>query len=244
MIREIFRNEIGSTLKTNTFFSFFDFKITEEQQNVVNILYLPDNKYYFQFDIPTSTVEFKKYYDERHSEQYSEKYREYYYSAIISPWKSAIRENVSFEGKKSILNGIKQWMTYLKEDLLNTPINRKVQEHEEKLNELSGIIDNVENDYLSENEKQELINRINDLELHMIKNIDELNKKSEEKEILINSLKEEIELLKEKMQIFNKKNFFRTFAAKIVEWAIKPENQKLIGNSVDVVKNLIENKKD
>jgi hypothetical protein len=200
MIREAFRNEIENTLNSNVFFSCYDFKTTEEAQNNVKILYLADNRYSFQFKIPTFTTEF--------NDKYDKKYQSYYYGATVSPWASAICENVNFQGKESLLSGIQEWMMYLKEDLLNSLINRKIQEHEEKLNELNEIIDNISEEYLSENETKELTSRIDEPELNMEKNINELNKRAEEKEILIKSLKEEIEALKEKMGILNKKIFW------------------------------------
>lgn len=234
MIREVFRNEIGNALGSNTFFSYYDFEIAEEVSNIVKILYLPDDEYYFKFTIPTSRMESEN----RHNT------KEYYYKATIAPWTSAICENANFEGKEELLNGIMNWMNYLKEDLLNTPINRKIQEHEKRLNEFGEVINNMGDEYLSPGEIQELIRRIDELELSMEENINALNKKSEEKEMLIKSLKEEIEAIKEKMEIFNKKNFFRTFAAKIMQWASNPINQKLLGNGVTMVKNLIEKKTD
>jgi len=236
MLRESFKSELEKCLNSNSFFSYFDFEVIEDEKGVVSIEFLTENKYYFNFKIPTSTSEFE--------DKYEKKYSEYYYKTTISPWISALSENVNFIGKNALFSGIKEWMKYLQEDLLSIPVNRKIQEHENKLNEINEIIETMNNDYLSEDEKEQLVQRIDQLEQNMIKSINELNKKVEEKESLIQSLKSEFEALKEKTEIYNKKNFFKTFAAKIVQWTSDPNNQKILGSGITIVRNLIENKKD
>ena len=235
MIREMFLSELKRTLSLNDFFSCYDFNIIEEKQNTVKIIFLSDDRYYFKFAIPTAKTEMENKYGKDYL---------YIYSATVSPWASAVCEEIGFRRKENLLNAIIEWMKYLKEDLINTPINRKILEHEKKLNEFYEILNNMEDEYLSEEEMNLFVSRIDELEKNMVNNINELNKKAEEKDRIINSLKNEFDTLKEKMDIFNKKGFFKSFASKIMTWSLDPNNQKLIGNGVAFVRNMIEHKKD
>jgi predicted RNase H-like nuclease (RuvC/YqgF family) len=111
-----------------------------------------------------------------------------------------------------------------------------------KINEFTELLDNLENKYFTEDEADNLIKKIDELQQSMISNINDLSKKSEEKENLINELKSEINALKRKIDIFDKKGMFKSLVAKMFQWAAKPENQKLIGDGVTIARNLIENK--
>ena len=235
MLREIFKKEIEDCLSSNKFHSLYDFSIEEDKpkENHIRIIYLPDKKYYFTFEIPNFKSELKTDFGQE---------RKYIYTTVIAPWQTAEVEKAKFYSKDEFLNGIKDWLKYLEEDLLSIPVNRKIKQVEENLHLFMETIDNLENKYFTDNEAKDLITKIEEIQESMVNNINQLNKKSEEKEILINELKTEIEALKIKVDIFDKKGMFKSLIAKIFQWTAKPENQRLIGDGVTIVKNLIENK--
>lgn len=235
MLREVFKRQLEERFSSNSFFSLYDFSIDEDKpkENQVNIIYLPDSKYHFNFIIPDSKTEIKEDYGSENK---------YVYNALIAPWQTAEIEKVKFYSKDAFLNGIDDWLKYLEEDLLSKPVNRKIKHFEEQLNEFIVIIEDFDDKYFTEEEAKNLEDKINEIQQAMISNINQLNKKTEEKENMISELKLEIEALKKKIDIFDKKGMFKSFVAKIFQWTTKPENQKLIGDGVSIVKNLIENR--
>jgi hypothetical protein len=237
MFREKFKQEIEETLAKSTFFSVFDFNIIQdkEKSSIITIYYKYDSEYFLEFEIPTSTTEVEQ--------QYSRK-SYYYYKAKISPWDAAKVEKVAFESKDKFLSGILTWLKYLEEDLLSIPLNRKINDYEQKLAEYTEMVNDLDGEYFSRSDAENLKSKISELQEQMIANINNLYKKSDEKEEYINNLKKEIEALKSKFEILDKKSVFKSLFGKFLQWSSRPENQKLIDDGSKFFKSLIENKPD
>jgi len=233
MFREKFKSEIIEVLSSKSFFSNYDFTIAanDSKKGQISIAYNHCEKYYFIFQIPDGERTKKGDYGDVNY---------YLYHATIAPWEAAELESVRFESKSEFLKGLNRWLGFLEEDLTSSPTNRKLKSMEEKMSSYSEMIDEIEGEYFSQEEADSLKNKIDELHVKMTESINNLDKDSNEKARTIRELKQEIEGLKTKIEILDKKGALKSLVGRILVWTSKPENQKLIGDGTTFVKGLID----
>ncbi|WP_063668326.1 hypothetical protein [Aliivibrio fischeri] len=231
MLRLKFKEKIGTVLSSNSFFSLYDFIISESKSSV-KIEYGIDPRYCFSFVIPSSQSSIK--------DMYGTNKNIYIYRAEISPWETAIKENTEFESQDLLLNGISRWLTFLKEDLNSTPTLRRIERIEEKFLEFSKKADSFNGEYFTVEESENLKAKFEELSKKMEDAINTLSIQSEEKTERINTLQEEIESLKCKLDILDKRGVIRSFVGQLMQWSSKSENQTLIEGAGAIAKELIE----
>jgi hypothetical protein len=194
MLRLKFKEKIGKVLSSNSFFSRYDFTINESKDSV-NIEYGIDPKYCFSFVIPSSKSRVKDNYDNFDNM--------YVYNATISPWETAIKENTQFKSQESLLNGMSNWLIFLKEDLYSTPALRRIENIEEQFLEYSKKADLLSGEYFTVEESENLKDKFEELSQKMEDAINSLSIQATEKTEKINTLKDEVESLKRKLEILD-----------------------------------------
>lgn len=212
MLRECIKNEVFGALN-HDIFRYEDFTIVENSGYKGNIQ-IGYGDYYFRmvFGIQYCEIEF-------------------------SPGEVLTKEATNLDLSRfedHISMHIHNWLHRIKRDMLN-PIERRfvdnrIQEFKE---EVEGKLEEIEDDYFTKDEGDELRERLEQLE-KMISEMDS----QEELKAEISKMKEELEFLKATIDTLTKKKWFKNALLKFWSWGQKEENRKLIESGVEVVKTI------
>ena len=211
MIRDSIKNICFNALDFDIFRmeDFVIYEETEENSYIINITY---DKYYCRIDFP---------FDEH----------------VLCEIKctpgtifveGADAKSINYLGK--IVETVHNWLNRLKEEVMK-PLERRyidgeLQHFQEQLN---NKLDEMDDSYFTRAEAKELKERLKILE-EMIQN------NSNESNAEIEKIGKEIEFLKTTIDSSTKKKWIKNALTKIWTWGQNPENQKLIENSISVVK--------
>ena len=229
MLRELVIKEIETILGGNSFFSIHDFSITSSENRYdddLRITYRDKEKYYFHVAIPRSITK-------KENESY------YEISGEACPWSLAAKEKVIFHSKAKLLDGIQLWVSFLVEDLKSFAANRKISEIEQRLKNAFEKIEDIEGDYFSGDEILDIINKLSSLEEEFKSKIKDVYDSKAEADQKLSKLHEEIQALKDKLEILDKAQWKKSFLSKTFDWLKDPKNQKMLSTGARIVKDLL-----
>lgn len=221
MIRMNLLKEILDVISKSQYFSEHDFDI---EHNAVNngtnllISYKYDNKYYFKVLIPDK----KQKYDE------SAYAVDFVITGRRCPGDLSFDEQISYIGRKELIEGIETWIHFMKQDFLAMPVYRKLEEQKQEVESLKEMMWKIPDEYFTREEAAELKRRLDEMEQKFSQYLKaEINnqKEFEEKQA---ALHEQIETLKSQIDSFKKPGWFGTFLGRLAVWSTDPSNQPLI----------------
>lgn len=230
-MRTSFLNEINAVLSNGPFFELTDFKIEQSKHKdgdtLLNITYEPDSSFKVLSRIPLT----------RTKVDYSE---EFVISANVFPGEINTNEYLTFNGKSKLLAGLAEWRNRVYEELMAIPVLRRSEEQRQQIEKILEDLGDLDESYFTKDEANTLKDRLDDLEARFAESIKmHLDDKTAQEQQL-GSLHAEISDLKAKTDTRTKRGWARSFAKRFVEWSEDPENRKLLGTGVEVVKGLIE----
>ncbi|AYV67101.1 hypothetical protein C2I06_09555 [Niallia circulans] len=131
--------------------------------------------------------------------------------------------DIIFEQKEDELTSeevreqIDSWLKNIYNSLSAQPLNRKVSEHEEMLNEVKEKIDSLEgfDDFFTREESKIYIQKLNELENRFKEQFEEEQINRENTEEQIQSLQKDIEVLKTQLDMLTKKNWILSFSTRL-----------------------------
>jgi hypothetical protein len=241
MVREKFIRLINDTIDKNPKFSFADFSIEQKKtttrgiQTIVKVQYNYDENYYLNINIPSSRSSFKK------NDYSDEKILTYEIECEYSPGDIELNEKITVRGTDGVLNHLSYWLTLVWDELMAIPINRDFSNLKDSVDELFGEMKKVTDESFTQNERDDFEKKLDELEKRFADNITSQQFEKQELEDKLETLHSEIDGLKKTLKVFNKKNWFKSFGAKILGWGAKPENQKMIADGAKIVKGFLGN---
>lgn len=232
MIRPIIFKKVNETIELEDFFSQHDFEITAigDSENILSIKYRYDEKYFFNAQIPSE--KFTKKTDYGPTEIYNIR-------TSLSPGEMGSHEQVNFEGLSDMLRGIKEWLSWLKDDIIAAPLNRKVTEFEKEVTHLSSKLDEIEDGYFTVEEAKDYKKKLDEMYEVFESTLREemTNKKKLDEELV--KIKKEIQTLKLTIESLKKKQWFKSVIVRFVNWSQNPTNRKLLAAGGKLVKGLL-----
>jgi len=201
-LTETFFKEIENELNSEHFLSD-DFNIKTESYNnyiKLNIIYSYLPQYVFEGFI---------YKDEEK------------FDARFNPGTVAIVVKKDNLLRQEFLMAIREWLNNTYSEMTNSPIERKVKEHDEILKSWQEKIHSMGEGgehFFTKEEGEELRNKLNELE-ELLKNeiIEKDENKYEQKQDL-DKLNSEINTLRQHLEVLNKKNWFLSFSVRLFTW--------------------------
>ena len=241
MVREKFIRLINDTIDENPKFSFADFTVEQKKttirgvQTIVKVQYNYNDNYYLNINIPTSRTSFKK------NDYSDEKVIDYEIECEYSPGDIELNEKTNVRGTNGVLKHLSYWLNIVWDELMAIPVNREFNELKTSVDQLFGKMKNVSNEAFTKDERAEFEDKLDKLEKRFVDNLKSQELEKNELEEKLETLHSEIDSLKETLKVFNKKNWFKSFGAKILSWGAKPENQTMISNGAKIVKGFLNN---
>lgn len=219
MVRASIKNGIREALNYDVF-RVEDFRFTEDSENDKEIIIIEKDKYYFKISfskIDSNNIEITCNPGKIHSDI---KFQIYVTSDVIH----TLKDNVY------------DWLKRLKEDIINAPNARYIENEIEQFSkEIDEKLKDMENEYFSREEGEQIGERLNKLEQLVLKRKND--EKSDKKMIeQLEKMKNEIEFLKETINKMSKKNWIKNAVIKFYSWSQKAENKELIEMGVDTIK--------
>lgn len=241
MVREKFIRLINDTIDKNPKFSFADFTVEQKKttirgvQTIVKIQYNYNENYSLNINIPTNRTSFKK------NDYSNEKILDYEIECEYSPGDIEMNEKINVRGTNGVLNHLSYWLNLVWDELMAIPINREFNNLKDSVDQLFGEMKKVSNESFTQSEREDFESKLDELEKRFAENIKSQELEKQELESKLKTLHSEIDGLKKTLKVFNKKNWFKSFGAKILSWGAKPENQKMISDGAKIVKGFIGN---
>ncbi|MGH1337447.1 MAG: hypothetical protein ACRBFS_15090 [Aureispira sp.] len=239
MVRESFLKKINERIDNDYNFTSVDFNVEQRSTQVrgvkttIKIDYNYHKDFYLSINIPENRSSRKK-------NNYSEEEELYYkIRCEYCPGKIELNETVIVDGTRGVLDHIDQWLDMVWEELLAIPVNRQLNELKSSVNELFSKVKEISDDNFTVEERKTYEERLSKLEEKFTANLEAQKLDKEELNEKLNDLHKEINSLKTKLSLFNKKNWFKSFGAKVLSWGAKPENQKMISNGAKIVQGFI-----
>jgi len=233
MLRDRVYKDIVITIDGHSRFDSTDFKIEyQKEQNssaiTLTIKYVIEPKYKIVFKIPSSTTSDK------------DSYGDYYaFSGKVCPGPLAYEETFSFKGEHVIYDKIKTWLNCIWEELSSNPIVKKVETHQDKINEIFEKLDTINDGYFTETEAEELKLKLDELEKNFKTQLEKNSADKKKLEGEIEKLHTDIDTLKETIGSFKKKGWLKSFTGKIFKWTTDAENRKLLKEGYSAIKILL-----
>ncbi|WP_233901212.1 hypothetical protein [Tenacibaculum piscium] len=239
MVKEKFIRILSDTIDKNPKFTFADFTITQKKtttrgiQTIVKIQYNYNDDYFMNINIPETRTSYKK-------NNYSEEtYLDYEIECENSPGDIEMSEKNLVKGTNGVVSHLSSWLNLVWEEIIAIPINREFNNLKSSVEELYGQMKNVPDEEFSNEERIKYEKKLDNLEKKFTENLESQELEKKELEDKLSTLHSEIDGLKQTLKVFNKKNWFKSFGAKVLNWGAKPENQKMISNGAKIVKGFL-----
>ena len=149
-------------------------------------------------------------------------------------------EAATTQGEYLLCEEIERWTKRVHEDLMSSPMARKILDHERQLNELYATIGIKDDEPLEEDEAGSLIDRIRELELKLAENIEKSEADARTVRQRLDTLHQQVEALCVIIQTQpTKKGAVRAILGRILGWSAHPENNKLLGDAGKTIAGLL-----
>ncbi len=240
MIKASIVKAVHSTLSHKKFFEVSDFEISETKTKnssteTLEIRYRFAEDFYFLADIPSQKSRVKE------GEYITETY---IINCRVSPGEIAIAEKIAVHDKSGLLQALDEWASRVNEELLAIPVNRQVALQEQQLAELLKNFEQIPDDLFSQDEANQLRQRLDELEKKLIHSAEQSAKDKEELAQKVEAIKADIGTLKHSLNTHKKKSWIGSLSVRFLKWTKDPQNKELLKSGVDLAKALLTNGKD
>ncbi len=161
----------------------------------------------------------------------SAKQNDFLIKTSFNPGELANQEQGLVIGYRRLLESIDSWAIRLSEDVKNYPEMRILLDQADKISQIEDKLNELYENYSEQEDKKTWEEKLNKLEKELINRIEKLEKDEKKKEERIAQLEFEFQLLNEKLQSSNFKNFARAFAGRIVRIMCDPKTGYAIENT-------------
>jgi hypothetical protein len=156
MLRNDLLHDIRERLSREREFIIDDFALINSKNGsseLLHIEYRPDSEFNFHVLIPSHRSE-------------KTQYGNYLYEikGTVSPGNLSLVENVKFDNRSELLNGISEWIQNIYRELLAIPIYRMADIHKDQLDQLFKQFEKLPEEYFSQEEADLIRNRLDELE--------------------------------------------------------------------------------
>lgn len=245
MIKNTILIEIKNILDQNAYLSSTDFEIQRGTKSL-KIIYQFDQSYFFEIIVPDSISKLIRTEKETSvgftTKHKDIEYQAYEFSGSMSPGKISEVERINFEGKQTLLATISEWLYSLWAELTLKPELRRVNQLEEEIQKIKKMSESISEDYFSPEEIITLDQRLSKLEKEFSEKLEAEIDDKNKLEKRVNELHSELQKLRNQSALLNKKNWFVSFASKVMTWLSKEENRKMLKDAKELIDGFIPDK--
>lgn len=246
MRKSIERNIINQ-ISSKGLFRHYDFNISDSFKGIEISYEYTNDDYSFSFKLPTTTkkVEIEAPATKTRKNDITKPIREFYeFSGYMRPGKYGDHESFTVETFEEVMKKMSDWLDYLNEELMDFHLYRQFKKQDAKIDEIKQKIEEhfkaqndkaeAEDEYLTREEAEELIKRLNEMEALIKNHISDNFEKESERNAEIEKLHTDFEDFRNSTTYLNKSNWFKKFFVSVASWSFDPENKKrlLYGTSI------------
>lgn len=236
MLRESFKRGLIEILEKNTDLYGEDFQFSESKSDNKNsnlkFYYIFNSKFHFDIDIVTEEKEFEVALTFGKTKNLKEIYV-FHCNMCPGPLFNEYQESVyDMEGIRKIFS---EWTIRVNEDIKATSLYGKIERMNQEFEELKNKISSDENTYFSNNDLQNIMDRLTDLEKKLTEHIE-----SDETDEEMAKILRDIDNLRSDAYSMTKDTWFRKFSSRFGRWILNPKNQKAIVTSVKSIGQIID----
>jgi len=139
--------------------------------------------------------------------------------------------NTEADNFKKVLdfkNSIESWTERVYMELMDRPLNRKIEEKLKEIDEITASFEDLPNEYFTRIEADEMKEKLDALEKDLLQRLAQLNLENEEFETKQFSLHCEIEELKKTVEMLKKPGWAGSLMVKVSSWVKNSGNEKLL----------------
>lgn len=162
-------------------------------------------------------------------------------SAHYSPGIIMNTEDNDFKKVSDFKDSIASWTERVNKELMDRPLNRKIEEKLKEIDEITARFADLPNEYFTRIEADEMKEKLDALEKDLLQRLAQLNLENEEFETKQSSLHCEIEELKKTVELLKKPGWAGSLMVKVSSWVKSSGNEKLLKDGAAfIAKQLLE----
>jgi hypothetical protein len=219
MVRTAFLGRINKELNDHHFFSGTDFDIdVDNVLSEITITYRFDERYKFHIDLSPGTGSANAKITAREA-----------------PGEVGDEDHIGYRDSEELLTALTQWMDRLHEELKAIPVYRAIEDQRRQLAEFFTQYGNVQDEYFTRDEADEVNLRLSNLEAQLIQTIKASALSEVQAQRKIEQLEKEMAVLREKVDVLKKPAFVTSLFTNIWEWSKDPSNRKVLASGASTV---------
>ena len=225
MIRPDLMRVVLQALKFHRTLSQDDFIVREFDDRgspCLSIVYRYDATLFFRFKIPTSRTT-----------THEGSSLEYRFQGDLQPGCEAVEETFSAAGRNELVDGLKEWMDRLYQDVASVPVVRQFQEqfkeHERAIHQLAARLDVLPDEPISRADVEIFSEGLEKLRAEILTR---LEKECDDKKSLadrVDALSNDIAFLKQTLESMTTRNWGKLLVSRTNKWQIAYMAMKLLG---------------
>lgn len=232
MLRAALVRDVLAVLSRKSYFETNDFLLSESTPKnstkvQINLRYRHDDAYYFNADIPSQ----KSKKDEFGTA--------YLIEGSVCPGEMAYAEKIGVYDKDGLLSAIHDWTVRLHDELSAIPANRQIEEQKRQLEEMLKNFEQLPDEFFSQDEAQQLRQKLDELEKKLVHNIEQTVKDKQELSMKVDAIKADISALKNNLDTHKKKTWVGSLSVRFLNWIKDPTNRQLLKSGVELANNLL-----
>ncbi|MBD2019382.1 hypothetical protein H6F43_04185 [Leptolyngbya sp. FACHB-36] len=235
-----FIQEIRRVLDNPPTLLFQDFKIDEKQNRshiVLKVLYLLQQDKYFQARIPLEKSKRIAVDSQPNifSITSSRVVHEFKIEAEFCPGEISQNEKITLTDSAEMITAIESWVGRLLEEIRYEPIDRKIEQQHQQLENLEELIAQVADEAATKEEVTEIRSNLEHFIEDLRLRIEDLEAKDQDQVKKVEALVSQLELLSQRVESISKRNLARAILTRIYVAASDPKLSQIAENAQKVL---------
>jgi hypothetical protein len=213
-IRSGLMKDVYETLDSHSLLDGHDFQIVEQEYrgNTAGLLvsYRHNSSFTFEFSVPQERTSVRGFED-----------TVYQYPCRVQPGYESTEEKLTAVGRERLVAELRSWQDRVYEDLVSAPVLKQFQCYAAHLDEIEKRLQTVPDEPASEDEIAELRDALDRMKDEMSQQLAKQNLDQKELEERIESLQNDIRLLKESLPATTKRQWGVMLYTRLRKWRDK-----------------------
>lgn len=166
------------------------------------------------------------------------------YDIKCMPGDILVKDNFEVSSWEKFLDAITQWADNLYIELTSAPVARRVNELDEEMEKVLKIVDELPEEYFTNEEAESLLKRLDELENKFREHIEQSEEDKKSIRAQISQLESDMGFLRASLYTQSQKSWSRSLANRLGRWANSPAGQAILNSGTTVIiKGLLEGPK-
>jgi len=234
MISEIFINRVLKAVDKHGFFSRLDFEVyntTDSDKSIIKIEFIPSPELFVE-------IVFDPGKNSSHIDESGAVYTVEHITVNVAPGYVLRTETTRLQSHLDVFKYVERWIDRVYEVFVGNPILRELRRHKGEFETFLNDQASLNDTFFTREEAEKINERLNTLEEDLVRAYNESESLKDSLEDEVESLRLEIDVLKESVNSLKKSRWMRLFSGRVYKWLKKSENRKLLKDTASLAKDL------